>query len=98
MNWRSSSRLSWWRRRSGFAPHDGAAQAVSPLRITRIGASCWIRARRLDAVNVSTPDHMHAIIAMSAMELGKHAYIQKPLAHDIFEVRKTANSPRKSRW
>jgi len=41
----------------------------------------------LDSVNVSTPDHMHASIAMRAMEMGKHVYVQKPLAHDIFEVR-----------
>jgi hypothetical protein len=41
-------------------------------------------------VNVSTPDHMHAPIAMSAMQLGKHVYCQKPLAHEIYEVRRLA--------
>jgi predicted dehydrogenase len=44
-------------------------------------------AKNIDSVNVSTPDHMHAPIAMSAMRLGKHVYCQKPLAHDLFEVR-----------
>jgi predicted dehydrogenase len=44
--------------------------------------------KRIDSVNVSTPDHMHAIIGMSAMQLGKHVYGQKPLAHDLFEVRR----------
>jgi hypothetical protein len=43
--------------------------------------------KELDSLNVSTPDHMHAPIAMSAMQLGRHVYVQKPLAHDIFEVR-----------
>jgi predicted dehydrogenase len=43
---------------------------------------------RLDSVNVSTPDHGHAVMLMSAMQLGKHVYGQKPLAHDLFEVRK----------
>lgn len=43
--------------------------------------------KRLDSVNVSTPDHMHAPIATSAMQLGKHVYGQKPLAHDVHEVR-----------
>jgi predicted dehydrogenase len=33
---------------------------------------------------------MHASIAMSAMQLGKHVYCQKPLAHDLHEVRKLA--------
>jgi len=44
--------------------------------------------KRLDSVNVSTPDHMHAPIAMSALQLGKNVYCQKPLAHDLYEVRK----------
>lgn len=41
----------------------------------------------LDTVNVSTPDHMHAPIAMSAIQLGKHVHCQKPLTHDIYETR-----------
>lgn len=45
-------------------------------------------ARNIDSVNVSTPDHMHAPIAVSAMQLGKHVYGQKPLAHDLYEVRR----------
>lgn len=48
----------------------------------------------IDSVNVGTPDHMHAPIAMSAMQLGKHAYVQKPLAHDIHEVRRLADVAR----
>jgi len=44
--------------------------------------------KRLDSVNVSTPDHMHASMAMSAMELGKNVYCQKPLTHDLYEARK----------
>ncbi|MCX7009876.1 MAG: Gfo/Idh/MocA family oxidoreductase, partial [Kiritimatiellaeota bacterium] len=44
--------------------------------------------KHLDSVNVSTPDHMHAPIAMTAIQLGKHVYCQKPLAHDIFEARR----------
>ena len=41
----------------------------------------------IDAVSVSTPDHMHAVQAMAAMQLGKHVYVQKPLSHDIYEAR-----------
>jgi predicted dehydrogenase len=43
--------------------------------------------KNFDAVSVSTPDHTHAIAAMGAMQLGKHVYVQKPLAHDIYEAR-----------
>jgi len=41
----------------------------------------------IDGVTVSTPDHNHAMIAMAAMQLGKHVYVQKPLTHDIYEAR-----------
>jgi predicted dehydrogenase len=51
----------------------------------------------LDSVNVSTPDHMHAPIALSAMQLGKHVYCQKPLAHDIHEVRVLTNYAREKK-
>ncbi len=42
---------------------------------------------RIDAVTVSTPDHMHFPIALMAIELGKHVYVQKPLTHTIEEAR-----------
>lgn len=45
-------------------------------------------AKNIDSVNVSTPDHMHAPIAVSAMQLGKHVYGQKPLAHNLHETRR----------
>lgn len=43
--------------------------------------------KSFDAVSVSTPDHNHAVIAMGAMQLGKHVYVQKPMTHDIYEAR-----------
>jgi predicted dehydrogenase len=57
------------------------------------GARQYVDWRRLldqtdiDAVTVSTPDHMHAPIAISAMQLGKHVYCQKPLCHSVYEAR-----------
>lgn len=42
---------------------------------------------RIDAVLVCTPDHMHAPISSLAMELGKHVYCEKPLAHNVLENR-----------
>jgi predicted dehydrogenase len=42
---------------------------------------------QIDAASVATPDHMHAPQAVSAMRMGLPVYVQKPLAHDIHEVR-----------
>ncbi len=42
---------------------------------------------RIDSVNAAVPDHMHFAIAYSAIEKGKHVYCQKPMCHDVAEVR-----------
>jgi predicted dehydrogenase len=46
--------------------------------------------KSLDAVVISTPDHVHAPAAAMAMRLGKHVYCEKPLAHSVFEARTLA--------
>ena len=43
--------------------------------------------KEIDAVIISTPDHTHFAPAMVAMELGKHVYMEKPLAHNVWECR-----------
>ena len=42
----------------------------------------------IDAVTVSTPDHTHAVATAMALQMGKHAYTQKPLTRTIFEARR----------
>ena len=49
----------------------------------------------IDGVTVSTPDHTHTIAALTAMEMGKHVYVQKPLTHNIREARLMAKAARK---
>lgn len=46
--------------------------------------------KSLNSVNVSTPDHMHGSIGMSAMNRGLHVYGQKPLTQTIYEARRLA--------
>jgi predicted dehydrogenase len=38
-------------------------------------------ADQIDAVLIATPDHSHFAATMLAMSLGKHVYVEKPLAH-----------------
>lgn len=44
-------------------------------------------ANEIDAVVISTPDHTHFPATMAAMQLGKHVYVEKPLAHNVWELR-----------
>lgn len=46
-----------------------------------------IEKEKLDAVVVSTPDHMHAPASLWAMRRGLHCYCEKPLAHSVWETR-----------
>jgi predicted dehydrogenase len=53
--------------------------------------------REIDAVVVSTPDHTHAPATVAAIELGKHVYCEKPLAHNLYECRLVTELARKKR-
>lgn len=50
--------------------------------------------KSIDAITVSTPDHNHAIIALTAIQLGKHTFVQKPLTRTIEEARLLAKAAR----
>ncbi len=51
--------------------------------------------KNIDAVIVTVPDFMHATAANWAMERGKHVYVQKPLAHTIWECRQLADAAKR---
>ncbi len=52
------------------------------------------REKEIDAVLVATPDHVHAVACMAAMQLKKHVYCEKPLTHSVFEARTLAETAR----
>lgn len=50
-----------------------------------------VEGNRIDSVNVTVPDHNHFAIAIQAIRNGKHVYCQKPMCHDVAEVRILTN-------
>ena len=50
--------------------------------------------KEIDGVVISTPDHTHFHPAWWAIERGKHVYLEKPLAHEVEEVRRITEAAR----
>jgi predicted dehydrogenase len=51
----------------------------------------------IDAVVIATPDHMHGLVAMAAMDEKKHVYVQKPLTWSVDEARKLAKKAKETK-
>ena len=49
----------------------------------------------IDAVNITTPNHWHALATVWACQAGKDVYVQKPASHNIFEGRKMVEAARR---
>lgn len=47
--------------------------------------------KNIDSVNVTVPDHTHFSVAYQAIKAGKNVYCQKPMCHDVAEVRSLTN-------
>jgi hypothetical protein len=75
--------------------HLGRAADMFPQATRYTDWRTLLDKEKLDAVTVSTPDHMHAPIAFAAMERGLHVYCQKPLTHTVVEARALTNAAKK---
>lgn len=51
----------------------------------------------IDGAVISTPDHTHFHIAHRALSEGKHVYLEKPMAHNVWECRELTNLAREKK-
>ncbi len=51
---------------------------------------------KLDGITVSTPDHMHAPITMTALKMGIATYTQKPLTRTVAESRQITQAAKEA--
>ena len=49
----------------------------------------------IDAVSIATCNHTHSLLGVWAMQAGKHAYVEKPLSHNVWEGRKLVEVQKK---
>ncbi|TAG67413.1 MAG: gfo/Idh/MocA family oxidoreductase [Runella slithyformis] len=81
--------IDWGRAKQNFEKHPTAA------RYKDFRVMLEKEGKNIDAVTVSTADHCHAAVAMAAMQMGKHVYVQKPMTHNIYEARMLTEAARK---
>ncbi len=51
--------------------------------------------KTIDAISIATPNHHHTLQTIWACQAGKHVYVEKPCAHDMFEARQIVAAARK---
>jgi predicted dehydrogenase len=73
----------------------GAFKAFPDARKHRDYRKMLEEQKDIDAVVVATPDHLHAVISLTAMQLGKAVYCEKPMAHTVQEARRMAEAAKK---
>ncbi len=55
-----------------------------------------LRRPDIDAVSIATPNHTHTLIAIAALQAGKHVYVEKPVSNNVWEGRQLAIAAEKS--
>ena len=78
--------------------HLNAAAAKGPQARKYVDfRKFYDEAKDIDAVMVCTTEHTHAFAVLPALELGKHVYCEKPLAHNVWESRLLAEKAAKAK-
>ncbi|MCB1228476.1 MAG: Gfo/Idh/MocA family oxidoreductase, partial [Verrucomicrobiales bacterium] len=79
--------VDWRNLKNGRCAYEIGAKHPDVPRFTDFREMLEKKGRDIDAVLISTPDHTHFPAAMAAMQAGKAIFVQKPLAHNIWQVR-----------
>jgi len=56
-----------------------------PIPKTYVDIRKLLEDKTIDAISVATPNHWHALAGVWACQAGKHAHIEKPFTHNVFE-------------
>jgi len=49
----------------------------------------------IDIISIATPNHWHSLMAIWALQAGKHVYVEKPISHNVLEGRRAVEAARK---
>jgi len=66
-----------------------------PVPKTYVDIRKLLEDKSIDAISVATPNHWHALCGVWACQAGKHAHIEKPFTHNVFEGQKLIEAARK---
>lgn len=80
-----------------FAGRDSVAERCGGVRLYKDFRVMFEMEKALDAVFISTPDHMHGVQAAWAMDKGCHVYVECPLVRTLGELRDFQARARASR-
>src|SRR5439155_13011079 len=54
-----------------------------------------LHAKEIDAVTIATPNHWHSLATVWACQAGKDVYVEKPMAHSIYEGQQVVAAAKK---
>lgn len=95
--WAQGARGAWCGREPGRAlvdRHYAKRGLAGPCRAYADFRELLARETALDAVYIMTPDHLHGVVAVRAMQAGRHVLTHKPIANVLREVRVVRDTAR----
>jgi myo-inositol 2-dehydrogenase/D-chiro-inositol 1-dehydrogenase len=75
----------------------GAAQADFPNATVHREWEALIHDPAIEAIAIAAPNHLHAPIAVAALEAGKHVLVEKPMANTLADCDRIVAAARRSK-